>query len=668
MDNIIYCTRYDFAEVKKWKRLSKGKGVKKKITYKNAVTAFDIETSNLKQYEISIMYIWQFAIDENTVVIGRYWWEFKVFIDKIKEIIGDDTLIVLVHNLSYEWQFLKSIIPVSKVFAMSKRKILYFLSNNIEFRCTYLHSNMDLRHYLKQMKAKHQKLELDYDEVRYPWSVLGKEVIQYSINDVLGLVEAYKYQMEMDNDTLYTIPYTSTGYVRREAKKVLGGYQKYIKPMLPSYEVLQALNLSFRGGNTHGNRRYAGLILNNVHSYDIASSYPSVLATMEYPKEFKEGETDKTALYIQHGKAVLMLITFYGLRLHDENWGCPYLSQGKAIAEKNLKLDNGRVLSGDMKCWINEIDLAIINSEYDYDNVVIDKVYYASKGLLPLTFRELIKDMFKKKTLLKGGEAGSEREYLYHKYKNMINSLYGMTCQNPLKDFYTFDEDTNEVVVDTEKSYKEIYDDYLKKGWLPYQWGVWCTSYARLKLEQGLQAIPAEAFVYCDTDSIKYLGNYKDRFDELNEMYLDEEYSAVDEKGKKYYLGIYEYEGMYERFKHYGAKRYAYEEKNKEGDIELHITIAGVNKNKGAVELGTLERFEEGITFVNAGGTESKYNDEKPYHITIDEHDVEVVSNIYICDSTYTLGLAEDYRELLIYLSTHDISKSLYFDYNKYMI
>ena len=43
-----------------------------------------------------------------------------------------------------------------------------------------------------------------------------------------------------------------------------------------------------------------------------------------------------------------------------------------------------------------------------------------------------------------------------------------------------------------------------------------------------------------------------------------------------------------------------------DGQIELHITIAGVNKKKGAIELeqhGGLDAMQEGFTFVDAGGT-----------------------------------------------------------------
>ena len=112
-------------------------------------------------------------------------------------------------------------------------------------------------------------------------------------------------------------------------------------------------------------------------------------------------------------------------------------------------------------------------------------------------------------------------------------------------------------------------------------------------------------------------------------------------------MGVYEQEQTYSTFKTMGAKKYAYTYP----DGSLGITIAGVNKRKGAEELaraGGLEAMENGFTFVEAGGLESVYNDTQGSRwIEIDGNRWEIGPNIYLRPSTYTLGQTEDYLRLL---------------------
>ena len=85
--------------------------------------------------------------------------------------------------------------------------------------------------------------------------------------------------------------------------------------------------------------------------------------------------------------------------------------------------------------------------------------------------------------------------------------------------------------------------------------------------------------------------------------------------------------------------------------MKLHLTVAGVGKKAGALELaesGGIEAFKEGYTFYKAGGTESVYNDIKePFKIIIDGKPLKITSNVLIRDSMYTLGITGDYRRIL---------------------
>ena len=105
--------------------------------------------------------------------MGRTWAELREFMACLLDVVGDDTLVVLVHNLSYEFQFLRTIYDFKsdEVFALAKRKVakITMYDEAFEFRCTYIHSNMSLAAYCKKMHVQHQKLdgaEFDYKVVR----------------------------------------------------------------------------------------------------------------------------------------------------------------------------------------------------------------------------------------------------------------------------------------------------------------------------------------------------------------------------------------------------------------------------------------------------------------------------------------------------------------------
>ena len=260
-----FCEKFNFSnlniEILKTKN-------RKKIKYADLVCAFDIETTNIDKYRQSIMYIWQFQIGSKWTVYGRTWDQYRAFIKKLQDCLPDDCYcIVLVHNLSFEFQFLKSIIDIDDVFAMDDRKILRVRSGQFEYRCTYIHSNMSLDRYLQAMDVPDKKVHgFNYKKKRYPWTKLTPAELKYCINDVRGLVQAYQIEMKRDGDNLYTIPLTSTGYSRRLAKEALGPYRRYIKTMLPDLDCFQALRRAFRGGDTHANRFNANLIIDSKKS------------------------------------------------------------------------------------------------------------------------------------------------------------------------------------------------------------------------------------------------------------------------------------------------------------------------------------------------------------------------------------------------------------------
>ena len=635
-------------------------GRKFKPTLIDMVCAFDIETSYLPDIEQSFMYVWQFQFGEYTIM-GRTWDEFLELIHRIRDSIKKtERLVVYVHNLSFEFQFLRGIYPFSakEVFCMDRRKIARCeMENAVEFRCSYIHSNMSLDQFTKKMQCTVRKLTgtFDYSVIRYPWTPLTDEETAYCINDVLSLQEAIQREMQIDGDNLDTIPLTSTGYVRRKCKTAMRSrpaWYQYIHDQVPDYELYVALREAFRGGNTHANRLYVGHILENVHSVDRSSSYPDVLVNHEFPVSgFHHRGPVTMERFLknknEHKRACLIRIALFNVELKNYFNGCPYLSTDKCrLIHKGL-FDNGRILKAQyLETTLTDIDFDIVRDQYEWSNPCIFDSWYARYGKLPQEFINVINDMYKVKTALKGDP---EKTVLYEKTKNMINALYGMTAQNPLK--LSFDFHDNDYFLKDVDPVQEL-NRYNHNAFLVYQWGVWVTAWARYELQRMIDTagdgITAKScFIYTDTDSVKYIGEIDlDPYNnaQIEKSVLNAAY-AVDSNGELHFMGVYEKEKDYDRFRTWGAKRYAYEQNGK-----LFVTTAGVVKRLGGKELaehGGLEAYVPGFVFREAGGTEALYNDNVDMWLQIDGHDLHITDNVCIRPSEYTLGITGEYDYLL---------------------
>lgn len=630
----------------------------RKLHYKDIIAAFDIETTRLPEIEQAIMYVWQLHLDGIGTIIGRTWDELWALLKQFRDELQKETVCIFVHNLSYEFQFLRAIynFQEDEVFAVDSRKVLKctMWDGAIEFRCSYLHSNMSLEQYTKKMGVEHGKLsgeEFDYSVRRFPWTPLSDKEIAYCTHDVLGLVEAIKKEMEMDGDNLYTFPLTSTGYVRRDAKAAMRQSRNHgVKDILPDYELYVLLREAFRGGNTHANRYYAERVLHNVKSADRVSSYPEVMCNRQYPVSEFHKSCDNSpervmALITKQKKAVVCRVKLWSVRLVDEFWGCPYLSFDKCRNVINGARDNGRILSADyLETSVTDVDLKIILEEYEFDNMEFTDVYYSRYGYLPKPLIDVVQDYYRKKTELKNVPG---QEVFYMKAKNKLNSCYGMMAQDPGKQSNIFRK--GEWTVE-DKEHPEILEERNKHAFLAYQWGVWVTAWARYELEEGLK-IAGHNYVYCDTDSVKYIGecDFTAYNSAKKKRSTETGAYATDKHGEKFYMGVYESDGSYAEFATMGAKKYVYRETP---DGETHCTIAGVNKKLGGKELdknGGMMAFRRGFVFKEAGGTESVYNDHPTNGvIEIDGHKLLITPNIVIRESEYTLGVSRDYASLLL--------------------
>lgn len=651
-------------------RFSTVKGRKKKSRrYLRCVCAFDIESSRLPDIEQSVMYIWQMQI-EDTTVIGRTWEEFFGILQDISaQIRGKYWMIIFVHNLSYEFQFLKGLYDFQpdEVFCMDSRKVLKCdMFDCIEFRCSYLLTNMSLAQFLKKMRVPDQKgKDFDYAKIRYPWTELSEEEMLYCINDVRGLVEGLHRMMALDGDSLATLPMTSTGYVRRDMKRAMRSFNwKQLKAMLPGPEVYRLLREAFRGGNTMANRYYADEIVENVSSHDKVSSYPASLLTERYPMTPFKRETSSVAhfraLLGRKNFALLARFEFFNIRLKDRLIGCPYIPKDKCRDLYGFTNANGRILRADhLNITLTDIDFRIILSMYDWDAMRVSDLHSAKYHMLPLAFRNVVMEYYRIKTELKGVPEDSEEFQFYQKNKEKLNATYGMCVEDPAKDQMVFRDGHYER---EDIPLADLLTRNNRKAFLCYQWGVWCTTWSRKALQDGIDLCGrySENFVYTDTDSVKSVNgvDFSGLNDRLEKKALRARAYAADSNGEVHFMGVWENEGyeLPNRFKTLGAKKYVLED----SEGKLHITIAGVSKRSGAKELGKIENFREGFIFEKAGGTESLFNDDVDMTVTREGREIRITDNVVIRDSTYTLGITQEYRDILdglieIKYSDHDI-------------
>lgn len=665
----VRCPVYSIADApaaldrfKTWKCCSKGK-----VKYLNVATSFDIETTNINDpvRPFAFMYQWQFCI-KRTVFFGRTWAEFAELVRVLIEILQlteSRRLVVYVHNLPFEFQFMRRFFSWTDVFLKGNRQPLKAVCNGcIEFRDSYALSNMRLDKFCKNTPdiifTKNDGEEFNYKKIRTPETKLNRKEESYCYCDVAGLCECIEYLMRDDN--LAMIPLTSTGYVRRdfrnEYRKNAKLRQKWLDYRLTpeTYSICRA---AFRGGDTHANFNYVGGLLHGLQSYDISSSYPAAMLLDRYPVTGFTRIAPET--WLRHNRmpdyAALIHVRFENIRYIGDA-GMPYIPISKCNHVSAWRVnDNGRVLeccenpdtgeAGYIDIWLTDIDLYIIEQEYTWTARAVREVFVAKYGELPEEHKKQLMHYFRLKTQLKG-VAGSE--YEYGKAKNRLNAGYGMMVTDIAKrdwEYYAgeYQPKPHDIAEALDKFYKS------RSNFLRYDQGVWVTANARLRLRRMIWAVGKDV-VYVDTDSIKCRHDHKADFEAFNADTIKRceaaGYYADDPAGRRHYLGVFEYEGNYSEFKTLGAKRYILKEAGRD---QYQTTIAGVAKQRGAAYFNKhgVDAFRNGCVISNAGHVVAYYNDDQIHDITVNGCRIRTAANVALIDDKYTLGLSGEYIDLI---------------------
>ena len=589
----------------------------------------------------------------------------------IRDNINADVIFMFIHNLPYDWMFLRRFllnefgIPKKQLNIRSHYPITIQFNNGIILRDSLILAGVSLERWSDNLQIEHRKAvgSWNYNLIRNQNDELSDEELHYIEFDTLAGVECLNKLADNLKDTVVSLPFTSTGIVRRRIRKI--GRKKYAKQLfnkqLLTPEEGQIMEKVFHGGFTHSNRAVVGWLRDKYKTKcsDFKSSYPFCMLTGKAPNEafyHLSGALDPADILKQSDdRAFIFKLVMVKPTLKDRLYPMPALQFYKCESSINAIVDNGRILSADyVEIYLTEIDLKIIDKIYKWDEAYCTDIMTATKDYLPKWFRDEVYAIFTEKCeleykikVLKDKDTDVS---LYNIKKAQLNSLYGMSVTKPCKPEITelYEDDLKHEMISgdyyLEKfDYKKEFEKYNKNrnNILPYVYGVYTTAYAMLHLFELSECIndPDHHWLYSDTESI-YSDNWNDDAiaaynEKVKAELIKSGYGPVKIKDKEYWLGVADPDGEYDKFITQGAKRYAVQNGKK-----IKITVSGVPKKAGACCLRSIEDFREGFIFYGQGTGKSRhtyiYND-----IFIDDKGNECADSIDLNDDDYTLSAVD---------------------------
>ena len=645
---------------------------KYRFEYLNIACAFDIETTSYysPKYDkdLATMYIWQLGINKDTI-IGRTWEEFVKVLSDLNDFAASNEgmILCLIQNLSFEFQFIKSIFEWNKnkegnpdIFAKDDRTILYAKWKNIEFRDTLALTGMSLARFKKNYNLDVGKLEgdLDYSLMRHSETPVTNTELAYCINDVQVLTDFfYKYLVKEYLSTGKKIPLTSTGIVRADIKEEFMSLPKEDRKRLqtrlnnaqPSEAVYKLWrNYLFRGGLVHASTIACNYLWENEFgSYDLKSAHPGQMLSKKFPWKYNRRNKDKWEEVLQYARSEEYgfwgVFKFYNIRCKGYH---SLESKNKIIeASPDAVYENGRlVYSSYIKVALNEQDFFNYEDLYEWSKYEVTVLYQARLDYLPDYIRKVVCKYFVlKETLPKDSVE-------YGLAKRKLNGIFGMAATSLPEREIIFNPETNEMELGEQT---KTYSDLTRFLIMLPQWAIQIAAYTRRDIVKSIVACDFDSMYY-DTDSNKIMNfeKHKAWFDKFNEerRELNRQANTYD-YDKKYFerIGGFELEYIGTRFKVLGAKRYIVEHDN-----EIQVTVAGMVK--GSLEeyckkydLDIWEMFTDDLK-LPAGDSRKKttvYND-SGFEDTLTDYlgvtrQIKEGSSVAIIDIPFTMSMEEEF-------------------------
>lgn len=560
----------------------------------------DIETSTLKNdkgdpvatwLSYGFINLYEKNGDRIETNYFRTWDEYKSILNRISQRFAGRTLLCFVHNLGYEFDYLiKNVSLPTKMLTNSTHAVISATLEDfpqIEYRCTLRLTMKSLAELGNLVGLK--KLDDDYSMI-LPSDEIPLKRKQYCCRDCDIVARYISIHAIKEYGTLSNLPLTKTGRVRKIYNKHYDEYVKEIgcKPiwdLMPNEDCYQAELDAFAGGCVMSNPLFTGIILKNVYSFDITSSYPFAQLSEEYPYTIEREYNPNISMLKE--KFWIAKIKFKNIK-SKYNWQWLSVSKMNDYDKFTSIYFNGKLVSSsNIIRTITNVDYDIICKTYDFDDIEILEFYHMFEyGELPKPYIETIKECalakYEWKEISKNTPKTANNYFdvqtQYMLAKGDFNSIYGMSVQKIIQKEYEIDEvfNWNEKRIE----YKRDPKKHLRRNFL---FGVFVTAYARRNIIYAIIKNCPDTFVYCDTDSIKFIG-YEGHFINTNKT-LDERYRCIRSLAQ---IGEFDSDGVYSEFITYGAKKYAYKIAQ---DDNLYLTVAGLPKF----------RFKNGMEIIYKG-------------------------------------------------------------------
>lgn len=568
----------------------------------------------------ALPYLWQLGINDH-YYYGR---DISEFYEALSDIPNHIKIRIAVHNLSFEWHFLDTL-HWDFVFAKSRHKPIKAICiefPNIEFYCTYALIDKSLEEWGEALGIPKLVGNLEYNKLRTPLTRLTKKELKYAERDLEIMYKGISEELEIYG-SVWNLPMTATGAVRRIAKEVLmsnDDYKRYIKKLVPSnwYQYATSRKV-FWGGYAHANRCYSGITWINKNGnlgdhLDYISAYIAQMVRRKgfpasdwayAPKVLPDPEKDLEV------KAYKLHLRFYNIRCEKQNTYIPF----NKIKSENAVVDNGKLVSADMiDIWCTDLDYYVIRKMYtwgkerknEHEGVEVLESWYAYTDYLPKALVSILLDLFNKKTALKHVD---DKEY--RRAKKKLDSIYGMCATSMIQANINWDINGETwglervTARDVEERIHKLKYWRDTRYFVSYDWGLFISAWSRYTLMMDLIIPNDRICMYSDTDSgflskkidiLKYNKNIENIMMEVcNKRGIDPELIRPKNcYGEKQVLGALAREPEFIEFRTLGSKRYA--ERSKEtGD--LSITVSGINKEAVECLNNNINNFCDGTIF-----------------------------------------------------------------------
>ena len=257
----------------------------------------------------------------------------------------------------------------------------------------------------------------------------------------------------------------------------------------------------------------------NIYCYDFDSAYIAQYFQCKFPYKFTY-----TGNQLSKGTENFIRARFINIRAKNPRFlslSVADRKNGKGIVF--MDKESKRVLIADevVVSFFYNLDMDVINKDYDYDEMIIEKVWKVDMKPLPKSFRDAVIEIYKTK------EEAKEKGEPYADKKVLLNRIHGFFLTRQMHNGQE----------------KQIY------AFLPAQIGFYTIARQRRIMRNLIDKIGVENIISAHTDSIKTKGCYDAAVEEYNKTHKTK-YSDT--------LGMLQSEGIMEKVVYFSNTRAKY--------------------------------------------------------------------------------------------------------------